>query len=169
MVNLLTRQAILFLVLAVAQAVVLGRIHLFHCATPLLYVYFVLMMPRNFPQWGVLLWSFALGLTIDIFTNTPGLAAASMTLIGVLQPYLIELFVPRDSAENLEPSLTTLGPVKYANYAILLTLLYCLVFYSLELFSFYNILHWVLCVVGSTLLTLLLIFTFEIAGAKGNE
>lgn len=49
-----------FLVFVLAQALVLGRIHLFNCATPLLYVYFVTSFPRNYPKWGTLLWSFML-------------------------------------------------------------------------------------------------------------
>ena len=101
-----------FFVFVLAQAIVLGRIHLFHYVTPLLYVYFVLSFERNYPKWAILLWSFAMGLFVDIFANTPGLAAASLTLIGALQPYYLELFVPRDSAENMKPNIQTLGPSK---------------------------------------------------------
>ncbi len=43
-----------------------------------------------------------MGLCVDVFANTPGVAAASMTAVGLLQPYLFELFVPRDSADDLE-------------------------------------------------------------------
>ena len=85
------RRLLAFVLFFLAQALVLNRIQLFHCATPLLYVYFVVMFPRAYPRWAALLWSFALGLTVDMFSNTPGVAAASMTLIGFLQPYLIEL------------------------------------------------------------------------------
>lgn len=95
------KRAGLFIAFALAQALVLGRIHLFGCATPLFYVYFVLLFPRNYPKWGVLLWSFALGLIVDMFYNTPGMAAASMTLIGAIQPYYFEMYISRDAAENL--------------------------------------------------------------------
>ena len=155
-----------FVAFVLAQAVVLGRIHLFNCATPLLYVYFVTQFPRNYPKWAILLWAFMLGLLVDTFSNTPGLAAASLTLIAAIQPYLFELLVPRDSAENLKPSLSTLGTMKYTYYIIILVLLYCVVFYSLELFSFFNLMQWALCIGGSTAITLLLIFTFEIAKAN---
>lgn len=151
-----------FVIFVLAQAIVLGRIHLFHYATPLLYIYFVLSFERNHPKWAILLWSFFMGLFVDIFANTPGLAAASMTLIGALQPYYLELFVPRDSAENMKPSIQTLGPSKYSTYIVPLTLLYCIVFYSLEFFNFFNRLQWLFCVVGSAALTLGLIYTFEI-------
>ena len=89
-----------------------------------------------------------------------------MTLVAVIQPYFFELFVPRDSADNLEPSMAAIEPVKYTYYVSTLVLLYCVVFYSLEFFSFFNMLQWLLCVVGSTLVTLLLVFTFEIVRNK---
>ena len=162
----LLKRAGWFVAFVLAQAVVLGRIHLFNCATPLLYVYFVTQFPRNYPKWAILLWAFMLGLLVDTFSNTPGLAAASLTLIAAIQPYLFELLVPRDSAENLKPSLSTLGAMKYSYYIIILVLLYCVVFYSLELFSFFNLMQWALCIGGSTAITLLLIFTFEIAKAN---
>ena len=162
----LLKRVALFVVLVLAQVIVLGRIHLFNCATPLLYVYFVTSFPRNYPKWGTLLWSFMLGLVIDIFTNTPGLAAASLTLIAAIQPYYFELFVPRDSADDLKPTLSTLGMLKYSYYAIPLVVLYCLLFYSLEFFNFYNLEYWALCVVGSAAITLVLIYAFEIAKSR---
>ena len=152
-----------FALFFLAQVIVLGRIHLFHYATPLFYVYFVAMFPRNYPKWSVLLWSFLLGLIIDIFSNTPGLAASVMTILAAIQPYYLELYVPRDSADNLQPSMKTLGPVKYAYYVVPMVLLYCLLFYCLEMFTFFNAFYWLMCVVGSSLLTIVLIFTFEIA------
>ncbi len=162
----LLKRAGWFVVFVLAQAIVLGRIHLFHCATPLFYVYFVTQFPRNYPKWGILLWSFMLGLMIDTFSNTPGLASASLTLIAAIQPYFFELFVPRDSLDNLKPALSTLGPLKYSYYIVMLVLLYCLVFYSLELFNFFNLQEWALCVGGSAAITLLLIYAFEFAKSR---
>ena len=159
----LLKRAGWFIVFVLVQAVVLGRIHLFNYDTPLFYVYFVLQLPRNYPKWGILLWSFMLGLMVDTFSNTPGLAATSLTLLGAVQPYFFELFVPRDSVDDLKPALSTLGALKYSYYSIVLVLFYCLVFYSLELFTYFNITQWAYSVVGSAVLTLVLIFTFEIA------
>lgn len=154
--------ALFFLV----QVIALGRIHLFHFATPLLYVYFVTMFPRNYEKWAILLWNFLLGLSIDIFSNTPGLAASSLTVIAAIQPYYLQLYVPRDSAENLQPTLRTLGPTKYTYYVTPLVLLYCMLFYTLEMFSFSNMLYWLMCVAGSTVLTLILIFTLEVGRGR---
>ena len=155
------KRAGLFIAFALAQALVLGRIHLFGCATPLFYVYFVLLFPRNYPKWGVLLWSFALGLIVDMFYNTPGMAAASMTLIGAIQPYCFEMYISRDAAESLQPSMDNIGWVKYFYYSLVLVIVYCLVFFTLDVFTFYNWLEWIKCVVGSSAITLLMILTFE--------
>ncbi len=157
------KRSLLFFVFILAQVVVLGGIHLFNFATPLFYVYFVTMFPRNYPKWAVLLWSFVMGLLIDMFFNTPGLAAASLTLLAAIQPYYLELFVSRESADDIEITIQSVGPLKYTTYIVVLVLIYCLVFYSLEMFSFLNILQWAMCVVGSALITLVLIFAFEIA------
>jgi rod shape-determining protein MreD len=160
------KRALLFVAFVLAQALVLGRVHLFHCATPLLYVYFVTMFPRNYPKWGVMTWSFFMGLFIDIFSNTPGLASASLTAVAAIQPYYYELFLSRDAAESLEPSLVNLGPTKYSYYIVILVTIYCLLFFALEMFTFSNLLEWIMSVVGSTMVTLVLIFTFEIAKGR---
>lgn len=84
-----------------------------------------------------------------------------MTLIGLLQPYLLELFIPRDSAEDLKPSLHSMNPMNFVNYVITLVVIYCIVFYVIEAFNFFNWLHLLECVGGSSLITLLIIFAIE--------
>ena len=155
-----------FVVLCAAQALVFNRIHLFGCATPLIYIYMILKLRRNYPQWGALLWSFALGLTIDAFSNTPGVAAASLTLIGAVQPYFMRLFVQRDAAEDLKPSIHTLGFTKFCFFTFCLTFLYCTVFFVLETFNFFNWVQWLLQIGGSTLVTFVMIITFDSVSKK---
>ena len=147
--------------LCLAQALVLNRIQLFHCATPLLYVYFVLTFRRGYPKWAILLWSFVMGLTIDMFANTPGVATGSLTLIGALQPYVLELFLPHEADEHMPVKAAVMGWGNFVTYTFLLVLLFCLVFFSIETFSFFNWLHWLECIGGSTLLTIVLILTLE--------
>lgn len=144
-----------------AQVLVFNRIQLFHCATPLLYVYFALMFPRGYPRWAILLWCFVMGLCIDVFSNTPGVASASMTLISMLQPYLLELFLPRDAEDNVESSAKSLGTGKFATLTAIIVTIYCLVFYALEAFNFIHWLYWLECLGGSALLTIVLIMTLE--------
>ena len=157
----LFRQLGWFVVLVLVQVLVLNHIHLFGIAVPLLYIYFPITLRRNTPHWAALLWCFTLGLTIDVFSNTPGLAAGSLTLIGLLQPFWLELFVPRDSVEDMEVSAVTIGWGKYIVYASVLTVLFCLVFFALEAFNFFNWLRWLEYAGASTALTMVLIVAIE--------
>lgn len=154
-------RVVTFVVLVLAQTLVLNHIHLFGVGTPLLYVFFILHFRRNYPKWGILLWGFLLGLSIDMFSNTPGLTAASLTLLSLLQPYVLESFVPRDSEDNLLPGMRTLGVSKFIYYTIFMVLLYAVAFFSLEAFNFFNWLHWLLCIGSSMLLTVVLILAIE--------
>ena len=150
-----------FIILLLAQVLVLNHIRLFGCATPLLYVYFLLPTHRGQQRWATLLAGFALGLAVDMFSNTPGVAAASMTLVALLQPYLLELFVPRDSADDLRPSFFTLGVSKYVSYTIIMVVVYCVTFFTLETFNFYNWLQWLCSIGGSAIITVILILVIE--------
>ena len=159
-VDLLRRLA-LFVILCLAQVLVLGQIHLFGCATPLLYVYFIISIRRHYPRWGLLLWGFCMGLLLDTFSNTPGVAAGSLTFLAFVQPYLLSFFIPRESAEDLSPRITTLGPAKYAWYSLISKLIFCILFFTLEQFSFFDPVEWLLNVRGSTLITFLLVFVID--------
>ena len=157
----LIKRLALFFVLCVVQILFLNHIRLFGVATPMLYILFVITFHRNTPKWVMLLWSFALGLAIDVFSNTSGLAAGSMTLIAFIQPYLLELFIPRDSIDELQISAATLGTGRYLTFSTILTVIYCLVFFVLEAFSFYDWGHWLTCAGSSALLTMIIIMSIE--------
>lgn len=150
-----------FVILALVQGLVFNHIHLFDCATPLIYIILALHFRRNHPKWAVLLWCFMLGLCIDVFANTPGVAAASMTALGLIQPYLLELFIPRDSADDLQPSVRTLGVTSYFWYVTIMVLIYNLLFFTIETFNFFNWIQWLECIGGSSVITLVLILAIE--------
>lgn len=156
----------LAVVLCLAQVMVLNHIHLGGYAVPFLCVYMALIFPETHPKWLSLLWCFALGLVVDVFSNTPGVTSASLTLVAALQPYILSLFISKEETVDMPPSMATLGAFKYCVYSFILILLFCLAFFSLETFSFFNWLHWLISVGSSALLTLLLTITIESARKK---
>lgn len=155
------RNIVFAIVLILLQVAVLNHIRLFGCAVPLITVYFLLPIRRSTPQWQTLLWGFLIGLSTDICSNTPGVGAAAMTLTAFLQPYIIQSFLVQDSDSEDIPSPRTLGGIKYFLYAALVVAIYCLAFFAIEAFDFYNITRWILNTVGSYVLTLLLILAIE--------
>ena len=99
------------------QVLVLNHIHLFGVATPLLYVYFILNFSYNYPRWASMLWAFIMGIIIDIFSNTPGIASASLTLLAAIQPHILRPFIMHDDTSDIEPNITVLT---YSRYICLL-------------------------------------------------
>lgn len=150
-----------FAILLLVQVTVLNHIHLFNCATPMLYVYMVLLFPRHYPRWAELSLCFIMGFFVDIFSDTPGVSMASMTFLGLIQPTVLKMFLQRDSADDLAPSMHSLGAYNFGYYAIIVILIYCASFFTLETFNFFNWLQWVECVCGSTILSAILILAIE--------
>lgn len=155
-----------FLIVLMAQVLILNHIHLFNCATPLLYVYLVLGFKRNYPRWATLLWCFSAGLIVDVFSNTPGVASSSMTFVGLIQPYIFQLFITRESAEDMRPTMRTMGTARYLYYSAFIVFIYCLLFFTVEMFSFFNWQQWAFSIIGSFLLTLILIIVIISVGKK---
>ena len=157
----IVRKIAFFVIVVLVQVLICNNIHLFDYAMPLIYVYFLMLFRRDYPRWGILLWCFCLGLTIDAFSNTPGVASASATLIGFLQPYIFAPFIQRDSLDDMMPDMRTMGFSKFAIYSLMIVLIYCIVFYSLEMFSFFNWMEWLFSIGGSAALTYILILVIE--------
>lgn len=146
-----------FVILCLSQALVCNHIHLFNCATPYVYIYIVLLFPLNYPRWAIMVWAFMLGLVVDTFSNTPGIAASSLTLIGAIHPFLLKLLAKQDAPEDVAATYNNLGVGKFTLYMFVISLLYCLTFTSLELFSFFNWQQWLLDIGGSTIITFVIL------------
>lgn len=155
------RHLLTFIILCLVQVLVLNHINILGCATPLLYVYFIMLFRRGYPKWAVLTWSFAIGLCTDVFSNTPGVGAASSTLLGLLQPYLLSLFTQRDSPDDMKPTMKELGATRYVYYTLICVVIFNLAFFSIESFSFFNWRQWAMNIGGSSALTALLIIVIE--------
>lgn len=155
------------LALLIFQVLVFNHIHLFGYATPVIYVYILCLQPLDAPRYSWLLWGFLTGLSADLFSGTPGVGAASMTLTAMFAPVLLHLMVPKDSMENLVPGYQTLGRWKFVWYVVLLVLLQQAVFIVLEIFSFFNIPDMLYTYLCSSALTIVLVLV--LAGMRSRE
>lgn len=85
-----------FIILVLLQVLVLNHIHFEQYATPLFYIYFLLKIDSDNSRKGLMLWAFSLGLCIDIFSNTPGLNAATAVCTAFCRPWILRLFSLRE-------------------------------------------------------------------------
>ena len=165
MERLLTRIA-WFVGLVLVQVLMLNNICLFGLATPFIYVYFLLAIDKDIDRIALMLIAFLLGLSVDIFSNTPGVNAGASVLVAFMRPGLLRLFSPRDEYENFEPGIYTLGVWAFIRYAFVTILLHHTVLYLLEAFAFANIGYLLLRSLCSALLTVLLVVAVEFVRHK---
>ena len=59
-----------FVFLVLLQVLVLNHVHILGYATPMLYIYYILILNAETPRKSLLLQAFFIGLCIDIFSNT---------------------------------------------------------------------------------------------------
>lgn len=154
-----------FILFILVQVYVLNKIpHLHRFISPYLYYLFILWLPFSVSRQWLLILGFFTGLTLDYFSNTPGLHAAACTLIAYVRPFLISILTPKDSSEfnYKEPSPLAMQWTPYAVYVFVLTLLHHGYMLLLEWLSIGNFLDFIIRVVATTGISLLLIFTVEI-------
>lgn len=155
----------LFIVLTI-QVLIVNQIHLFGYITPLFIGYVVISSRKGFFHILLLLLGFFTGLLFDMFSNTAGMAAASMTLIAMAQPSLLRLFAPRDSDDNYRPTIMTLGTFRYWIYSLLCMAVLHVMFYTLDAFSLNDWPLTLLSIIGSSLFASILCVIAELIVRK---
>ena len=150
-----------FVGLVLLQVLILNNVHIAGYATPFLYVYFILKFASGTSRNELMLWAFFLGLTVDVFSDTPGMNAAATVLLAFLRPIFLRLFVPRDTLDTLIPAVRTMGIFPFLKYLVICVLVHHGMLLTLEFFSFAHIGTLLLRVVTSTLLTVTCIMAVE--------
>ncbi len=128
-----------FIGLVLLQVLVLNHIHINGYATPFFFIYFILKYNSGVGRNVLMIWAFLLGLSVDIFSNTPGMNAAAATLLAFLREPILRLVTLRDSAEDFEPGLKSMGLSPFFRYILLCSFLFCAVLLVIDTFSFFNL------------------------------
>lgn len=150
-----------FVALVLIQVLVLNNVHIAGYATPFIYIYLLLKISSGASRNELVLWGFFLGLTVDIFSNTPGVNAAATTFIAFIRPYLLQLFSPRDNSDEIVPAIKTIGFSPFLKYVITCVLFHHASLLLIESFSFFNLTFLLIKIGASTLLTVLCLMSIE--------
>ena len=155
-----------FVGLVLIQVLVLNQMHISGYATPFLYIYFILKINSKVGRNELMLWSFILGLTVDIFGNTPGMNAAAATCLAFSRTSLLRLSTLRSEDEAFYPGIKSLGVSSFSRYALLASVLFCTVLLLIDTFSFFHVGRLILKIIASTISTFIFIFCAESIGGK---
>jgi rod shape-determining protein MreD len=154
-----------FILLILIQDLVVDKLPLGTYIRPEIYTIFILLLPFNYPAITTLVWAFALGICIDIFSaDVIGLHTAALLALAYVRPRLLKLVSPKDDMESIAiPSYHNLGLRPFIIYTILAIALYNTVLFILDTFSFHNFFHVLIRIFFSTLATTLFIILTQFA------
>ena len=158
------------LLMILLQVVVFNKIHLFGIAIPLVFIYVIIKLPLSVSTVWTLTVSFLLGLTIDIFSNTPGMNALACTILAFVRRPILSLYLPHggDYVADI-PSINGFGLGLFIRYSLSLILVYCILLFIIESFTLFDITYLILRIVGSTLLTFVLVLCIDSLNRNRRE
>lgn len=148
-----------FIILVLVQVVLLNNIRLGGYINPYLYVLFVMLLPVRTPKTLLLVLSFILGLTVDVFSNTMGLHAAATVFIGFARPGILRALSPREGYEaESSPTIKQMGLQWFLIYCVVMVLGHHIVLFFVEVFRFNEFFSTFTRALLSSLVTIIIIF-----------
>ena len=130
-----------FVSLVALQVLILKRINLggenFNYISILVYPLFILLLPLRTPKAVVMLLAFALGITIDLFYDSPGVHASATVFMGFIRKFILNQIEPRGGYNpNYSPTKKRFGFTWFFKYSALLLSVHLLFYFSVETFNF---------------------------------
>ncbi|HEX5742315.1 MAG TPA: rod shape-determining protein MreD [Flavobacteriaceae bacterium] len=132
-----------FIGLVFLQILIFNNINLFGYLNPYPYIAFVFLFPFKKERSVLLIFSFLIGLTIDFFTDSGGIHAASTLFIAYFRLYFVQLILRKSEFEYYTFQITSISVDKVLAYFFILILIHHFLIFSLEFFdiqSFFEIL-----------------------------
>ena len=163
--NSILKNSVRFILWLLIQIIILNEIPPLHqFITPYLYFIFILWLPFGTNRLTTTLLGFAIGYSLDMFTNTPGLHAAAATLIGYLRPTILNILLAQEATEELtkEPSIGAMGWGPFVFYIFILTFIHHFYLVLLEWLQFGNFSYFIGKVFFTSLMSVLLILLVEL-------
>ena len=153
-----------FILICLLQILIFERIQLGPYLSPCIYVLFILLFPFGYNTLWLLLWSFAMGLCVDIFSaGALGLHASAATCLGLFRSGIIKMVTTKGDVDQLAtPGLTSMGLLWYLVYVIFSLLTHHIVLFGLENYHFNYLFPTVMRIFCSAFLNTLLIVLFQI-------
>lgn len=154
----ITKYFLSFIFFVALQVFILNKIQFSGFVNPFMYIVFLLLLPFEIPKWLLLLLAFVLGITIDIFSDTPGMHTSATVFLGFLRPYILKAISPREGYESGSGlSIKYYGINWFIKYTLILTFLHHTFLFSVEIFRFSGVFHIMARTLLSTIFTSFLI------------
>jgi rod shape-determining protein MreD len=169
MIHHVIRSAIYFVLFVLIQVVFLNQIYFLRIATPFLYIYFLLKLPVTTFRLQMFILFFLTGLVIDAFSNTPGMHAATCTMIGFVREPLIRFFMGKELPTGTYPSYQTFGYGGFIRYTVSIVFIHHVVLFLIESMSLFDFWFLLVRIIASVTMTSLLVCTVELFNPEARK
>jgi rod shape-determining protein MreD len=154
-----TLMILLYLLL---QIFFMRNVVLFNYAFCFVYLAGVLILPADTSRMYLLLIGFGTGFVVDVFSNTFGMHAAATVLVAYVRPFLIHYQMESKGIERAEVGIRSQGLGPFLSYILPLIFLHHAVLFFMEMNNFGMILHTLLRITASAILTATVIVLLEL-------
>ncbi len=132
----ITKQIIVAVVCLLIQVIILKNMSIQvwdrYAISIFIYPLIILFLPLGFNRYFLLLLAFGLGLFIDMFYDSPGVHAATLTLTAFTRTYVLRLIEPRGGFR-------TDNTPTAKNYSLAWTARFVLIMLGIHLFTYFSI------------------------------
>ena len=152
----------LFIICIILQTLVFNRIILFQVAVPIIFIYFIVRLPINLKLSYLFTFAFLIGFIIDIFSDTPGVNALACTLIAAIRKPIFFAYMDKDDVTNrITPCVSTMGIIEYSKYLLTFIIIYSLLAFTIEYFSFADVKSIVIFSAASSVFTFVILLSAD--------
>lgn len=144
-----------FILLLVVQIIIFNNMNFLGYISPFPYMLFIILYPVNGNKYGLLLASFALGLLMDMFSNSGGVHATACLILAYYRPYIFK-FAFGLSYEYQTVRLNDVVTPERFSFILLSVLIHHFILFVLEAFQLSFFWDTLLRTVLSTLFTILI-------------
>ncbi len=127
-----------FIMLALVQVLLLNHINFLGYINPYLYILFIILFPINSNRSLLIILSFLLGLTIDIFGDSGGIHAAACVFIAYIRPLILKFSLGVSYEYNVL-KISTIEFRQLIVYVFFMVFLHHIVLFLMEIFNLSHI------------------------------
>ncbi len=152
-------------VLALVQILVFREVNFgwgdFYHVHILVYPALILVLPIKIPRTYLMIIGFFLGLILDLFYLSPGIHSSALVFMAFIRTLVLNLLEPRGGYKvNSSPTIYHLGMNWFLSYSAIMIFLHHLFYFSMEVFTFDEMLYIWLRTVFSFIFSMLFILIF---------
>jgi rod shape-determining protein MreD len=144
-----------FILLLAVQVVIFNNFNFLGYINPFPYILFIILYPVNGNKYALLMSSFFLGITMDLFCNSGGVHAAACLLLAFVRPSIFKFSFGLSYEYQTVRLNDTLTPERFS-FILLAVIIHHLTLFVLEVFTFEYLWDIVLRTIISTIFTIII-------------